>query len=530
MPLRNIAIAALMSALAGSAAAVEPRISISDSHVLLLKTDGTVWAWGANSSGQLGTGAGTPATGTPVQVPGLTGVVDVIARQDALSMALKADGTVWVWGDVSLGQSTECVACGGQFKEQPFLIPRSQGIIGIGAAYDGFTAFAISADGRAWSWGRSNNAELGNGLFADRAQPQPIPNLTSIVHVTASADSILALRSDGTTFGWGYDDGAFDPMRAGNINPNVRFIPATRLNVPPLSSIEAANINTAGLFVGISGGVPLIWGDTDSNTLTCDQVPAGSAATAPQPYTPRGLTGLAQVAGGQTHILFRTLDGHVFACGANADGEFGDGTTAGTDYNLKQGPVATLGLPTALSSVAAGTFSSAAIDLSGGVYTWGRTAAGQLSGQGDNSSLPASNLEPVKLSINAGPLASAPAVFAGTQAGPAINVTLDAGVAVAPAHRNQPGKIYLAVVTPGGQILISDSSGHFVPYDPTKILPSIYTGMLPAVYPHHVIQNANLGGFVGSGLLIGYGLGSGAAADHDLLTNSRYQRVLTLVP
>ncbi|MFI3138287.1 MAG: RCC1 domain-containing protein, partial [Methylococcaceae bacterium] len=76
-----------------SVLAVTPKISIGYSHALLLKNDGSVWAWGNNGAGQLGLGNNT-STATPTLVSGLTGVVDVVAH-GSFSMATKADGTVW---------------------------------------------------------------------------------------------------------------------------------------------------------------------------------------------------------------------------------------------------------------------------------------------------------------------------------------------------------------------------------------------------------------------------------------------------
>jgi uncharacterized repeat protein (TIGR01451 family) len=72
---------------------------------LALKSDGTVWAWGGNDSGQLGDGTTTDRS-TPVQVGGLTRVVAVAAGASH-SLAVKSDGTVWAWGSNNIGQLGE---------------------------------------------------------------------------------------------------------------------------------------------------------------------------------------------------------------------------------------------------------------------------------------------------------------------------------------------------------------------------------------------------------------------------------------
>ena len=70
-------------------------------HALALDTSGTVWSWGDNNSGQLGNGTTSQIPGsnrTPVPIPGLTGVIRVVAG-DYYSLALRSDGTVWAWGE-----------------------------------------------------------------------------------------------------------------------------------------------------------------------------------------------------------------------------------------------------------------------------------------------------------------------------------------------------------------------------------------------------------------------------------------------
>lgn len=80
-------------------------IATGDAHNLVLASDGTVWAWGENDSGQLGNGTRTVSS-TPVQVSALAGVAAVTAGYKH-SAALKSDGTVWAWGASRFGMSGE---------------------------------------------------------------------------------------------------------------------------------------------------------------------------------------------------------------------------------------------------------------------------------------------------------------------------------------------------------------------------------------------------------------------------------------
>ncbi|MEW6276752.1 MAG: hypothetical protein AB1556_16790, partial [Bacillota bacterium] len=80
-------------------------LAAGNSHSLAVKSDGTVWTWGNNSRGQLGIGSWDyeDIHSVPVQVKNLTGII-AVAAGESHSLALKKDGTVWAWGNNSLGQ------------------------------------------------------------------------------------------------------------------------------------------------------------------------------------------------------------------------------------------------------------------------------------------------------------------------------------------------------------------------------------------------------------------------------------------
>lgn len=82
------------------------KVAGGDTHTLALQDDGTVWAWGLNSSGQLGRAFSGGPNPTPehVNTSLVTGVVDVAAGGSQTSMALKGDGTVLMWGSNTAGQ------------------------------------------------------------------------------------------------------------------------------------------------------------------------------------------------------------------------------------------------------------------------------------------------------------------------------------------------------------------------------------------------------------------------------------------
>jgi hypothetical protein len=95
--------------------------------------------------------------------------------------------------------------------------------------------------------------------------------------------------------------------------------------------------------------------------------------------------------------------------------------------------------------------------------------------------------------------------------------------------RGQPGQLYLAIALASGPLLLLDSSGSFAPYDPGKPIVPFFKGVLPATNQPLMIANSmDLSALSGAILFLGYGLGSGAAADAEMVAAGRVSAVLTL--
>ena len=176
-------------------------------HTVALKRDGTVWTWGSNSRGQLGDGTSTGRR-TPVPVNGLLNVrngVVAIAAGEGHTVALQGDGTVWTWGLDNVGQLGDGTPGGTQFL--PVQVPGLSGVITVAAG--GNYTVALRDDGTVWAWGLNSSGELGDGTTTDRAAPVQVTGpggidfLSGIVAVAAGRDHTLALRNDGTVWAWG---------------------------------------------------------------------------------------------------------------------------------------------------------------------------------------------------------------------------------------------------------------------------------------------------------------------------------------
>src|SRR3989338_2173081 len=150
-----------------SFASATPQISAGEYHSLALKSDGTVWAWGNNSDGQLGDRE-TINRRIPVEVLGLKEVI-AIAGESTNSLVLKSDGTVWVWGNNSDGQLGD-----GTTKKKYFPV-QTQGLKDVIAIAGGNShGIALKSNGTVWTWGNNKNGQLGDNTTTNRNIPVQI--------------------------------------------------------------------------------------------------------------------------------------------------------------------------------------------------------------------------------------------------------------------------------------------------------------------------------------------------------------------
>jgi alpha-tubulin suppressor-like RCC1 family protein len=126
-------------------------------HSLALRSDGTVWAWGSNSQGQLGDGTDTDRL-TPVQVPGLTDFT-ALAAGDAHSLAVRRDGAVWAWGSNFYGQLGDGTTS--LYRLAPAQVSRLTNITALAAGST--RSLALRSDGTLSAWGANGHGQLGDG-------------------------------------------------------------------------------------------------------------------------------------------------------------------------------------------------------------------------------------------------------------------------------------------------------------------------------------------------------------------------------
>lgn len=295
-------------------------------------------------------------------------------------LALRSDGTVWAWGDNGYGQvGRNCAPCS----------PRP--VDGLSGTFTqvlarGDTSFALRADGTVWAWGFNGSGQLGRNLAStNSALPAPVVQqsngqpLTGIVGLTmtnlgASGGgdaSVLAWTGTGVAWKWG--QASIEPNLGGYLNTNhLAAVPHVYFD----GSTPARSLRRAA--AGAGGAVAYIDGAGTAGFWRCT-AGCGSGTTPATPFSTLGFDGTVidlAVEGGERVLLVRS-DNTLWGNAYRDNG-------AAIVWDDLRFPLVQLSVPEGVTRVAVGRSGSVtyAVGLSGALYAAGDDANGQL---GDGS-------------------------------------------------------------------------------------------------------------------------------------------------
>jgi alpha-tubulin suppressor-like RCC1 family protein len=180
-------------------------LAVGNTHTLALKTDGTIWSWGGNANGELGQNIATSAhRSSPVQVGTETNWAWIGAGSNH-SLAVKTNGTLWTWGRGNSGELGSGVVTSRSSPVQLGTLTNWSNVQG-----GGFFSMAIKTDGTLWSWGSNGSGRLGDGTSTNRSSPVQVGTLTNWSNIYPGEDagsniygSCAAIKTDGTLWAWG---------------------------------------------------------------------------------------------------------------------------------------------------------------------------------------------------------------------------------------------------------------------------------------------------------------------------------------
>lgn len=177
-------------------------VSKGIAHTMAIRSNNTVWAWGYNFDGEVGDGTSYYRS-SPVQVVG--GFTDwtKISAGAWHSTAIRADGTLWAWGWNSSGQLGIGTATDGESSPIEVLGGFTDWCFTSGGR---FSTSAIRTNGTLWSWGENSWGQLGDGTTIYTSSPiEILGGFTDWCHVSVDKHA-LAIRTNGTLWAWGNNE------------------------------------------------------------------------------------------------------------------------------------------------------------------------------------------------------------------------------------------------------------------------------------------------------------------------------------
>tara|TARA_R110000737_G_C14530349_1_gene477081 strand:+ start:22 stop:1167 length:1146 start_codon:yes stop_codon:yes gene_type:complete len=345
----------------------------------------SAFAWGPNSSGQLGSG-NTVYRSSPVQVSGDPDWTEV--NQAAFNaVGIVGNGTIWSWGAASRGRS-------GQNNVIVNSSPVQIGTLTNWSTADvaGSVALAIKTDGTLWSWGYNVYGELGINNRVETSSPIQVGGLNTWLKVTSAYNDAAAIKTDGTLWTWGRGSN-------GQLGHNDIVNRSSPVQVGTLTNWSSHAAGSGGSVAAIkTDGTLWSWGWNGLGGLGHNNLIDRSS-----PVQVGALTNWSNAAMAQNgNLIAVKTDGTLWVCGQNNYGQLGLNNTV-----LRSSPVQVGALTTWLKGAASYGIAGA-VKTDGTIWTWGQNTAGKL-GQGDviNKSSPVQvGAETGWLTINAGQASS----------------------------------------------------------------------------------------------------------------------------
>ena len=221
---------------------------------------------------------------------------------------------------------------------------------------NGSHTISLREDGKVFTWGDNTYGQLGNGTVITSDEPVEVtfPEGTIITQIAAGENHNVALDSNGNVWTWGRNNN----YQIGNTREN-QYTPYKVSNLPKVIKIAAGNNNT---MVITENNELYAWGLNAYGDLGL-----GTYTNKVLPKKVKGVHDIIDISGGKSHYIVLNRAGEVFATGSNLYGQLGIGNNEIGKINEFQ----KVEIKDKIGTIDAGDISNIATTVDGYVYTWG---------------------------------------------------------------------------------------------------------------------------------------------------------------
>lgn len=352
------------------------QVDIGMSHTLALRSDGTIWAWGNNSKGQIGQGNTSSLYVDKITQIGTALDWKEISAGDYHNLALNTNGEVYAWGDNHYGQIGDGFWGSGTISETLVQSGNSSNWMKINARDD--QSYAISFTEDLFGWGKHFDYHLGLGQTQDYNIITPTEIKTGMSDISGGGISSLAVYQYNTLWGWG--DNTYGQLAVPDTTFVSTDVPDNSNGLTETTDISAGGQHSYIIRFNVSGNSNYtLWSVGDNSFGQLGTNDPGAESPTPGKITATGVTSWNTVAAGKYHGLAIGSNGTLWSWGFNDNGQLGLGNSGtGTERTAPE----QVGTDTNWYAVSAWEFHSAGLKDDGTLWVWGRPTSGVIGDTG----------------------------------------------------------------------------------------------------------------------------------------------------
>jgi alpha-tubulin suppressor-like RCC1 family protein len=270
------------------------------------------------------------------------------------SLAIKTDGSLWAWGlneDGQLGDGT-----GGPDMEQitPVKIMDNISAVSAGALH----TMAVKKDGTLWGWGNNQHGQIGDGTTENRLSPVKI--MDNVIAVAGGGNYTLAIKSDHSLWAWGWNKNG----QLGDGTTEDRLSPVKIMDsVTAIAAGKEYLLGNGHSMAIKTDGTLWTWGYNHYGQI-------GDGTTENRHLPVKIMDSVAAVAAGgcsmEGHSMALKTDGSLWTWGLNFSGQLGNGTR--TEFKANPEPIKIMD---SVKMIAAGDSCSLAVKNDNSLWIWG---------------------------------------------------------------------------------------------------------------------------------------------------------------